>query len=256
VVDLTGNGGGSDWVDPAVRVLTPAKIESTVIGGVRHEHWDKMLENQVESLKSCLASHGELAGGVIAAAIARRQTEIQELRTPCEKTGLWQRSGVHPTCRQLVRVSPVLPYAKPGELDRVSCARDLFGPIRYRYHEGTNALPLVVLVDGRTGSAAEYFAEALQDHHAAMIIGAPTVGAGCGFTNGGIPTVLPRSGARVHVSDCARIRSDGSNAVAGVTPDVVLPLLDRDSPYQRARKVFAALEGAFRAAVAQKPALR
>jgi hypothetical protein len=33
--------------------------------------------------------------------------------------------------------------------------------------------------------------------------------------------------------------------VAGVTPDVVLPLLDRDSPYQRAGKVVRGLSGAW-----------
>jgi hypothetical protein len=51
--------------------------------------------------------------------------------------------------------------------------------------------------------------------------------------------------------DCARFRADGSNAVAGVHPDVLLPLLDRDSPYQRATKVLAGLKGAWRAILAQ-----
>jgi hypothetical protein len=77
------------------------------------------------------------------------------------------------------------------------------------------------------------------------------VGAGCGFTNGGIPTVLPRSGAHVRIPDCARLRADGTNAVAGVTPDVGLPLLDRDSPFQRATKVVAGLDAAWTKLVAR-----
>jgi hypothetical protein len=53
--------------------------------------------------------------------------------------------------------------------------------------------------------------------------------------------------------DCVRTRADGSNAVAGVTPDVVLPLLDRDSPYQRTRKVTEGLAAAWKRIVGLKP---
>jgi hypothetical protein len=42
-----------------------------------------------------------------------------------------------------------------------------------------------------------------------------------------------------------RLRADGSNAVAGVTPDVALPLLDRDSPFERATKLVAGLRDAW-----------
>jgi C-terminal processing protease CtpA/Prc len=143
-------------------------------------------------------------------------------------------------------VVPVVAYAKSGSLAGRASPEKLFGPSRYQYQEGANRLPLVVLVDAWTASASEEFAEVLQDHHAAIIVGAATAGAGCGFTNGGIPTELPRSHARVHIPDCARFRADGSNAVAGVTPDVLLPLLERDSRYQRAAKIAAGLQAARR----------
>ncbi len=84
----------------------------------------------------------------------------------------------------------------------------------------------------------------LTDNHAATIVGSLTLGCGCGFTNGGIPTTLPRSGAHVHVPDCARLRADGSNEASGIVPDVLLPFAGRDSPYQRAAKVAAGLEAA------------
>ena len=252
-VDLTGNGGGSSWVDPAVRVLTPVRLRSSVIGVVRHGHWTRQLNERLQRLEADLAARGDLGNGVIASAITTLREEITEVRTPCDQSALWVDGAAKPTCRQLVRVVPVLPYAPPGSLANRAAAGALFGPSQYEYEEGANRLPLVVLVDAGTASAAEDFAETLQDQHAAVIVGAQTVGAGCGFTNGGIPTVLPRSKASVRIPDCARLRSDGSNAVAGVLPDIVLPLLDRDSPYQRAAKMRAGLQSAWGVIAAGPP---
>jgi hypothetical protein len=240
-IDLTGNGGGSDWVDAATRVVTPARLESRPAGVVRHEHWAKELGDRIHDLEADLASNGDVEHGAIAAALVKMRAELAEVRTPCDQSGLWEEGGAKPTCSQLVVIAPVVAYAKPGALAGRANVDLLFGPARYDYHEGANRLPLVVLVDGGTASAAEHFAEMLQDHKAAVIVGAQTVGAGCGYTNGGIPETLPHSHARVKMPDCARLRADGSNAVAGVTPDVVLPLLDRDSPYQRADKVVRGL---------------
>ena len=66
-----------------------------------------------------------------------------------------------------------------------------------------------------------------------------------GFTRAGHkPPVdkLKNSGATVKMPDCARFRADGSNEVAGVTPDVLVPWADRDTPYQRVKKLEAAFE--------------
>jgi hypothetical protein len=252
-VDITGNGGGSDWVDPATRTLTPVKLESRPMGAVRHAHWVKEIEERIESLKADLAAHGDVEHGAIAAALAKLDAELTAVKTPCDHSGLWTGTASEAACSQLVPIEPVLAYAAPGALDGRADVDVLFGPARYRYKEGVTTLPLAVLVDAGTASAAEHFAEMLQDHHAATILGAQTIGAGCGYTNGGIPTVLPRSGARVKMPDCARLRADGSNAVAGVTPDVVLPLLDRDSPYQRARKAAEGLGAAWKAILAKRP---
>jgi hypothetical protein len=253
-VDITGNGGGTDWVGPAVRVLTPMPLPVSAIGVVRHQHWVKQLHSRLNTLEADLAAHGELDHGVLASAISTLRTEITEVSMPCGTSAYWEHASPKPSCTQLVRVAPVLAYVKPGALAGRASPEALFGPSRYQYHEGRNVLPLVVLVDEGTASAAEDFAEILQDHHAALIMGSSTVGAGCGFTNGGIPTVLPRSGGHVRIPDCARLRADGLNAVAGVTPDILLPLLERDSSYQRAKKIVAGLQSAWPAIIARKAA--
>jgi hypothetical protein len=252
-VDITGNGGGSNWVDAAVRVVTPAKLDVRPMGAVRHPHWVKQLGDRIHGLEQDLAAHGDVEHGAIAAGLVKLRAALAQVQTPCDETALWIEGQPKPTCTQLVMVPPLIAYAKPGALVGRTGASALFGPSQYVYDEGVNTLPLAVLVDGGTGSAAEDFAATLQDHHAATILGAETVGAGCGYTNGGIPTVLPHSGARVSMPDCVRTRADGSNAVAGVTPDVVLPLLDRDSPYQRTRKVTEGLAAAWKRIVGLKP---
>jgi len=114
---------------------------------------------------------------------------------------------------------------------------NIFHPLRYTYSENPDRLPLYVLVDRHTWSAAEYFAALLQDNRAAVVVGELTGGAGCGYTNDGIPTLLPNSGAKVRMPDCVRLRKDGSNEVAGVTPDVLVPWANWESPFTKADKM-------------------
>jgi carboxyl-terminal processing protease len=107
-------------------------------------------------------------------------------------------------------------------------------------------LPLIVLVDGRSASAAEIVAGALQDHDRALIIGTPTYGKGSAQsvisfgTDGGLKittarwfTPVGRSITRRQPSDDdtedpiptrrERFRTDGGRVVygeGGISPDV------------------------------------
>jgi hypothetical protein len=82
-------------------------------------------------------------------------------------------------------------------------------------------------------------------------MGAPTVGAGCGHTNGGTPTTLKNSGGVLELPDCARIRTDGSNEVMGIQPDVLVGLRREDGPHRRALRVVKQLPEALALALAQ-----
>jgi hypothetical protein len=169
---------------------------------------------------------------------------VIESQQSCDRRGIWENRK--PDC-SLVATTPalypqsVLPFAKPGSLPDKPSSRFLFYPSRYTYREGVYSGQLMVLVDYGTWSSAEYFAAMLRDNNAAMIIGEPTGGAGCGYTGGGIQTFLKNSGAKVKIPDCVRLRADGTNEVAGITPDVLIPWRANDSRYQRVKRVFDAL---------------
>jgi hypothetical protein len=235
VVDLTGNGGGTNWVEPAARVLTPIPLKSPRLGFIRHPHWVKQLRERLADVEH---DHVESAAATLREAIAFAET-------PCGRSGVWNDPPEAGKCTfvndRLLFASGLVPYA------RRDAPVSVFLPNQYKFHEGANRLPLLVLVDLRTASAAELFAAMMQDNHAATIVGVPTAGSGCGHTNGGIWATLKNSGARVSLPDCARFRADGTNEVVGVTPDVLVPWGPRDSAYQRAVKALSAIRSASRA---------
>jgi C-terminal processing protease CtpA/Prc len=69
----------------------------------------------------------------------------------------------------------------------------------------------------------------LRDNGAATVIGERTNGAGCGYTDGGLPIELPNSGLVVWMPDCARYRIDGRNEIEGIDPDVALAWSELDA---------------------------
>ncbi len=224
VVDLTGNGGGTDWVDAAARMFTASPLVCPRLGAIRHEHWRGRPARALEAIERALAA--ELAApdrALLTDARARLQLWRDELEGSCDLTPLWR--GEAPGCSRLTRA----PVTACGPLERVppdaltgvdEDARDVvFEGLSFRYAEGVWRGPLFVLVDRRTGSASEHFAAMLQDGDAATIIGEATAGSGCGYTGGGTPITLPHSGFTVRVPDCTRWRADGVNELEGVTPD-------------------------------------
>ena len=133
--------------------------------------------------------------------------------------------------------SGLIDSADPQSLKNKPWAKDFFTPMQYPYEEGVWRGPLILLVNGNTGSAAEEFAAVLQDNRAAVIMGAPTAGAGCGHTNGGTPTTLKKSRGVLELPDCARIRADGSNEVMGIQPNVLVGLRTTDGPHRQGIRV-------------------
>ena len=244
LVDITGNGGGTNWTEPAARTLSAKSLRSPRQQLIRHKHWTKQLKRRLEIIEADVSQPASPNRELLLQGADILRKAISESQQSCDRTGIWENRKLD--CSLVVNTpqlfpQSVLPFAKIGSLPDKASSRFLFYPSRYAYREGIYAGQLMVLVDYGTWSSAEYFAAMLRDNNAATIIGEPTGGAGCGYTNGGIQTFLKNSHARIKIPDCVRVRADGTNEVAGITPDVLIPWRRNDSPYQRVRRVFDAL---------------
>lgn len=197
VVDITGNPGGTDWGEPAARTLTPLRIPGSPYGFIRHPHWIALLSADLATIERDLPR--TTGGDRERLEFARKQlqTALTEAGKPCDLMPLWRNETV--TCSMVVDsiryVTGLLPYASPGTLPRLPSSEVLFMASRFAYEEGVYSGPLIVMVDGNTGSSAERFAAMLQDNGAATVIGMATAGAGCGFTGAGIPVTLRTASA-------------------------------------------------------------
>ena len=176
LVDIGGNGGGSEWAGLAVRAITnaPLFIPPTLVTNQtkgRRCKWEEAIARRCSNLAAARPD------SEIVAAFAQRRDSVP-------------------------------------------------GPPRF------------VLVDGHTASASEYFAAILQDSEAARIIGTRTMGAGCGYVDGGGEYTLSRTQLRFRAPNCVRLRKDGSNERTGIRPDVDLGSESRG--IDRARRALAA----------------
>jgi len=88
---------------------------------------------------------------------------------------------------------------------------------RYRATVGdiVAGLPIVVLINGNSASAAEIFAAALRDHERAVLIGTRS------FGKGTVQTVMPMGrGTALKLTTAAYYRPSGSSVDGGIIPDV------------------------------------
>jgi hypothetical protein len=244
LVDITGNGGGTNWIEPAARTLSAKSLRSPRQQFIRHEHWTNQLKKRLEIIEADARQPASPNRELLLQGADILRKAIAESQKPCDRVVVWENRK--PDCSLVADAPPLYPqsvlaFAEPGSLPDKASSRFLFYPSRYAYREGVYAGKLMVLADQGTWSSAEYFAAMLRDNNAATIIGEPTGGAGCGYTNGGIQTYLKNSRAKVKIPDCVRLRADGTNEVAGITPDILIPWRPNDTRYQRVKRVFDAL---------------
>ncbi|MEQ1633282.1 MAG: S41 family peptidase [Planctomycetota bacterium] len=154
LVDVTGNGGGTEWVTEVVALFTDREL-------------------------------------------TRRATRL--LASGVDRRGVWSGQPVP---------SVLLPEDQPQRLRGTG--------------EWTG--PLFVLVDQNTGSAAEDFVVWLDENEVATVLGSRTAGAGGGYVDGGGRIRLTTCPFDVKAPNCARFLADGSNEIAGIAPDTVLPM--------------------------------
>jgi hypothetical protein len=244
VIDITGNRGGTDWAEAAARVLTRPGVAAPRISFTKHPHWVKGMESRLNDIDLDLKR--TTIGAAQRAWLLAARAELIKSRAlaaePCERDAIWKNQRV---CPLLVpgRLHSTGLEATPRALDfdGYEAGWVHYNPARYEASTAWQG-KLAILVDNDTVSAAELFAATLKDNDRATLIGTPTRGAGCGYTDGGIPLTLKHSGVQIKAPDCARLRANGENEVAGLVPDVLVPWRGNDSPYQRAARALAALE--------------
>ena len=194
VIDLTGNGGGTEWADYAAAALTRIELKETPGAFVRGEHWARSFQRDIDFFED----QGQAADLAIARAMQ------DSARTKCDVSGIWTDRTFTPSCWNVVTE---IPYTSVTYFDELK-QREPY------------ADKLFIMVDDATASASELFTAILQDNKAAVVIGSRTNGSGCGYTNGGIDIKLRNSGLAIKMPDCARMRADGSNEYEGIHPDI------------------------------------
>jgi hypothetical protein len=231
LIDITGNGGGSEWSEAVARIFSAKPIVSERRGMVRGKHWADQWRDLEQQLREAAATAMPGDKERLVGWADQARAMIHEAETPCAVGSSCQRIADAGFSSGLVGSAPRSEFAGKdwGYL--------VFSPALFPYHDGVWSGPLIILVDDETWSAAEEFAAVLQDNKVAVVLGARTGGAGCGHTNGGDPVLLTNTRAVLKLPDCVRYRKDGSNEVRGVLPDVVVPIRNSDGVHFRARLV-------------------
>jgi hypothetical protein len=209
VLDLTDNGGGTDWVGAVMRMLTHREILCGQFGFIRHPHWTTKFTQDITELEKKISSaKDDSEKESLNAELQQAQTDLKDSKIHCDRSKIWKAKSSMPACSLVVK------HSVPN------CNR----PEGLRFSEGIYDGRMFVLVNRRTASASEDLVGRYKEGRIATILGEKTAGAGCGFTEGGIDLRLRYSGLIVRIPDCARYSRDGRNEVLGITPDIELPM--------------------------------
>jgi len=245
LVDITGNGGGSEWCEDVAQLFTAKALRARATGFVKHEHWLGEIEREIGWINEDLTRTDltESIRSMLATSLAEHEALLAAIRDGCDASTVWEEGIGKIACDRLT-IDEHPRYAVPDSVaDVVETLKSehlLFETHRHPEFIGLYDGPLFVAIDSGTASASEQFATLLQFNEVATTVGETSYGAGCGYTRGGIKLYLENVKLRVRMSDCVRYRADGENELAGVEPDVA-GWDKNDTGKTRARKLIDAL---------------
>lgn len=256
LVDVGGNGGGNDLGDWAARLFTSGDVHSARLLMHAGSLGVQYMDEQLQPLNDALAAHTGNAEveAVLAHAIEAFEGRKREsLRQPCDLSWVWrEQRSFNPTataaCSGLIDAgfaSGALDYLPPASLASDAAAA-LYWASAADPMRGTWNGPVYVLTDAGTASAAEMFAARMHDSGIARIVGARTLGLGCGSMVEAAPLMLPHSRLSFRIPNCVRLRADGTDEVAGISPDLPVLPAQKESARARAAHVLAVVDGDLR----------
>jgi hypothetical protein len=239
LLDVAGNGGGNDTAIALARMLGGRNLPTPAVAFVRNaDRVRDLAENEV-ALESALRSATKTDAAFLKPLLAGLTDARQQASVRCDLNALW--AGKPASCTDLVRgrffAGGLVAEELPEQFRDATWADHVSTTARYRYTPGLWKTPVLVLVDGNSASATELIAAMLQDSGRAAIIGAPTFGAGCGWTFSKHAIELGHSGGQLYLPDCTRFRRDGRNELDGIQPDELVGFRRYDSPKQRAARL-------------------
>lgn len=248
LVDVGRNGGGGDSGDWMPRMFTGRAVFSAPLLMVDAPIAARYFDEQIGAMDRGLAKRPEPAGAQ-ALREARRFFEQRKAKLGtrrCDLSWVWteQRPWRAGACNNLIDAGFAggfksnLPKGAYGSLD---VRRRLSWAASIEPFFGAWTGPVYILTDGRTFSAAEMFAATMKDNGIARTLGARTGGDGCGFMAKGDPLVLSHSQLRFRIPNCLRLRSDGTDEVAGIAPDIALSPIKGETGRGRAARALAAV---------------
>lgn len=244
VVDVGNNPGGDDSGDWIARLFGTRPIASSPLLIVDAPSGASYLDEEIADLTEAIeAKPGPKAAADLQSALTAFKARRARIGTvPCDLSWVWRerRAWRDIACRRVIDAGyadgplPGLPAHAYGDeraeqaLAWSTAVQDLYGAWRGATY---------VLTDRRSFSAAEMFAATLQNNGAAKIIGRRTGGDGCGFMGETPPIVLTHSRLRFRTPNCIRLRADGTNEVAGVSPDLSVEPTEGESDRARAVRI-------------------
>ncbi len=231
LVDVGGNGGGNDLGDWAARLFTSKPVRSPSMWSASGPASQRYFEVQLKDLKAASSVTPPLpppSQSMVDASIASfTRLQAEAAAAKCDLSWVWKerRAWKKQGCTRLSSAGFASGPQDFVEKDVVDAraAPAVYWAAAADFARGAWDGPTFLLVDGRTGSAAELFTVLLKDQGIARVLGTRTAGMGCGFVDVDGTVVLSRVHLAFRVPNCARLRaSDGTDDVAGVTPDISL----------------------------------
>ncbi|MEL7481207.1 MAG: S41 family peptidase [Pseudomonadota bacterium] len=245
LIDLTDNGGGTDWVDPLARLVGGAQLTCPLQRVPRSDAWSSMFRSMRRDVRRDLNRARTLSPSqqsILQDAIARLDVLIDETDDRCTDDQL----SLARNCNRLTDA----PFyacgvfgASPGQdMTELDSRNSLFKADGYELPIAPQIPRPILIVDGHTASASEIFVAMLRDDDRALVIGSKTYGAGCGYVGEDSYVTLENFQLELWAPNCQRLRADGRNEADGIAPDVSIDWAPYDAPIARLTQLLAVLK--------------